>query len=327
MARPLKTFHEFVGQRRAVQHTTRLIDGAKKQGKPCPSLQVVAPPGFGKTSFADAVATEYGSDLHVLLAGDDTRAADVCTILSEVKHADVVFIDEAHSLRRDAQQVLYLALDQNKVPTLSEGRLDRSQFKSVASFTLILATNEPGSLKRALRSRLTPIEFDPYSMAELKVIVERVALKDGVEITPQAARRLAEVAQGSPRHICRRVEALRLFWPGLSKLGQDHVEDLLASEGVDHRGFWPHQRLYLFTLAASPGSICSLERLAIKLGCDPAHIRQDIEPFLIDQGLVEPSSGRGRMLTATGLAIVAEIAAEKVVVAAVETTVQEGSQC
>jgi Holliday junction DNA helicase RuvB len=269
-------------------------------------LVLRAPSGFGKTALAGANAAEYGTDLHTLLAGEDIRPVEVCQLLFELRYGDILFIDEAHSLSRDAQQALYVALDQNKAPALAEGRPNRSQFMSIAEFTLILATNEPGAIKKGLRSRLERVEFDLYSIAELKAIAEQVASREGVEITPQAARRLAEVAQGVPRHIARRVKTLRLFWPNISKFTQENIDNFLSSEGVDALGLWPSQRLYLTTLATSPGG-CALERLSIKLGCDTAIIRQEVEPYLIDRGWVNPRSGRGRQITPEGCAIVNEI--------------------
>lgn len=305
MPRPPRNFNDFVGQSLVIQRLKRLIAGAQVLGRPCPSLLVKAPAGHGKTALGRAVAREYGTECHSYIAGTDTRPGDVCDLLLNVRHADVVLLDEAHSLRGDAQQILFNALDDAKIPAVTEkGRLDRSRMRSVALCTFILATNQPGQLKPALQSRLTPIELVPYSLRELKAIAERVAELEGTDITPQAARRLAEVAQGSPRIISRRVEALRLFSPGVAKYGIDHVEELLASEGVDNFGIWPSQRVYMQSLAASPGGACSLERLAVKLGCDIPNVRRAVEPFLIEQGWVEPHSGRGRMITAEGRAVV-----------------------
>lgn len=309
MSRRPKTFNDFIGQRRVIGLLARLIAGARELGRPCPPLRLTAPAGHGKTALGHAIAEEYGSEFLPLLAGTDTRAADVCDLLLTGQHGDVVLIDEAHTLRLDAQQILFAALDEEKIPAVTDkGRLKRSELRSIASLTIVLATNQPGHLKAALRSRLTPIEFDPYAIHELKMIAERVAEGEGLEITPQAARRLAEVAQGSPRIISRRVKALRLFGPGTEKFGLDQVTEVLTSEGVDARGLWPSQRLYLQTLDSSPRGVCSLERLAIKLGCDPVIIRHEVEPFLIERGWVEPWSGRGRMITAEGRSIVAEIA-------------------
>jgi Holliday junction resolvasome RuvABC ATP-dependent DNA helicase subunit len=212
-------------------------------------------------------------------------------------------------LSHDAQQVLYGALDRARVPLLQEGRLDASHLGSIAEFTLILATNEPGRITRGLRTRVTRIEFDRYTLPELKAIAERIAALEGIELTAQATRWLAEVAQSLPRSMARRLDHLRLFWPHVTRFTQDHIEELLAYEGIDGRGFSPHQRLYLRTLAESPRWICSLERLSVKLGCDTATIRQEIEPYLIDQGLVDPHSGRGRTLTEAGYTEVVAIVA------------------
>ena len=307
--RPLKTFNHFIGQRRIVQFLARLTLGAKAQGKPCPPLLFIAPAGYGKTSLAQAVADEYGTDLHSIFAGNDTSAHGICQTLFQLRDGDFLFIDEAHSLGEDAQQVLYVALDQKKAPRPGERRLNRTTLGSVASFGLILATNEPGRLKKGLRTRLTRIEWDPYTERELRAIAEHVAVKEGFEITPQAARRLAEAAQGMPRSICRRLEMLKCLNPGLSRLILSEIEKLLASEGVDHRGLYPGQRQYLLALLESQSGTCSLERLSVKLGCDATNIRQEVEPYLFEQGLVETISGRGRTFTEKGRALAMELAA------------------
>ena len=93
MARPPRTFHEFVGQRRVITYLTRLIRGARALGKPCPSLLLAAPSGAGKTTFANAIATEYGSTLHLLNAGEATRTAEVCAHLYDLTYGDVFFVD------------------------------------------------------------------------------------------------------------------------------------------------------------------------------------------------------------------------------------------
>jgi Holliday junction resolvasome RuvABC ATP-dependent DNA helicase subunit len=93
MARPPRTFNEFVGQTRVITYLTRLITGAKTLGTPCPSLLLAAPSGAGKTTFATAIATAYGSTLHELHAGEATRTLDICTHLYELAYGDIFFID------------------------------------------------------------------------------------------------------------------------------------------------------------------------------------------------------------------------------------------
>jgi Holliday junction DNA helicase RuvB len=254
--------------------------------------------------MARAVAAEYGADLYTILSSGDTKPSEICAVLREVKHGDVVLGDEGHSLSRDAQQVLYTALDEWRVPAEVKRGISRSEFESIAQFTLILATNEPGGIKHALRSRLTRIEFDAYSQRELKAIAERVAEAEEISFSPQAANLLAKTSQGSPRSIRRRVHNLRHFWSDVAHLTKDHVHAYLTSEGIDELGFTPHQRVYLESLAAMPKGQSNIERLAVRLGCDAANVRQEIEPYLIEQGFVDPASRLGRSITTQGLEVV-----------------------
>lgn len=304
MARPAFSFHNFVGQRRVVGHVARLERGARARGEPCTPLLLVGPAGNGKTSMAKALASDYGSDLHVILASGDTKPAEICEVLRDVKHGDFVLGDEAHSFSRDAQQVLYLALDEWRIPAKTTRGISRSEFESIAQFSLILATNEPGGIRQALRSRLTRIEFDRYTQRELKAIAERVAETEGISFSPQAASLLARTSQGSPRSIRRRVSNLKHFWSETTCLTKTHVHTFLLSEGIDELGFTPHQRVYLESLAAMPNGQSNLERLAVKLGCDSANIRHEVEPYLIEQALVDPATRLGRGITAKGLEIV-----------------------
>jgi Holliday junction DNA helicase RuvB len=311
VARQPQTFNDFVGQRKVVRYVERLIRGAREHGSPCPSLLLAGRSGCGKTALARAVAREYGSTFHPLLAGEDLRPFEICTTLAGLRHGDVLLLDEAHALKRDAQQVLYLALDEQKVPARSAGRLDRGRHESIAAFTLVLATNEPGRLKPALRRRLTAIEFAPYSLRELVAVGKKAAAEEGIDITTQAARRLAEAAQGSPGRMHQRLAGLRLFWPDAGRFTQQHVDRLLRQEGIDARGLTRNQRLYLRTLAASPGGTCPLKGLATRLGCDSGYLQDEVEPYLIDRLWIEVASGAGRRITDAGRAVIDEMATEQ----------------
>lgn len=300
MARRPSKWHDFIGQKRPIRYVGRLIEGSKTLGRPIPSIALVGRSGCGKSCFARAIAQGYGSQLQTLSASRETTAAVVCGVLSNLQHADMLFVDNADVLGSDAQEVLYQAIDECKVPVVRDnGRLDRTQLVSVADFTLILATNQPGKLKPALQKRLEVLQFDPYSEEELRAIVQKVAEEEGVEITGQAAGRLAGAAQGSPRTIARLFELLRRLAPDAERYDKTHVQDLLDEEGIDHLGLWTHQREYLRVLAGREAATVSLDYLAAKLGCDIAYVRQ-IETYLVELGFVQAASSRGRRLTSEG---------------------------
>ena len=53
-----------------------------------------------------------------------------------------------------------------------------------------------------------------------------------------------------------------------------------------------------------PKGQCNVERLAVKLGCDVANVRQEVEVYLIEQGYVDPASRLGRGITPKGFELV-----------------------
>lgn len=311
MGRVVKKFHDFIGQKRVINFLRKIILGAKTLGQSCPPLLLKAPTGCGKSSLAKSIAIEYGSTFHLLLAGQEVQAIDICQMLSKLEFGDVFAIDEAHSLSSDSQQILYLALDEQRIPAISNGKIDRSEYVSIADFCLVLATNEPGLLKRALANRLHHVELDPYSLEELKVIAETIADKEGFHLTPQSARRLVEVAQGSPRTVHKLVELLRLFNPKISHFTETQVVELLLGQGIDQNGLTPKQRQYLITLFNSPLGICTLGRLSVALGYDIFAIKRDVEPYLVEKRWVDPNSIRGRRITDEGRELAEQILANE----------------
>jgi Holliday junction DNA helicase RuvB len=290
-----------------VNHLDKLIAGAKALGSPCPSLLLSAPSGFGKTAIAEAISREYGSTLHSLFAGPEAKAYELAYQMLDLKFGDILFIDEAHSLPRASQELLFLAIDKRMVPTPREEKLSRSHFSSIADTTLILASNRQSGIATALRNRLITIEFDAYNIDELKAIAEHEAVQYGRDITPQAARRLAEVAQGTPRGVNQLIQMLRLYFPEVSRYSQEHVQQYLTSQGIDRHGLRPHQRAYLVTLAESKDGSCTLTRSAAKLGLESVIIRDQIEPYLLDRDLIDVASTRGRTITMKGRELVGEL--------------------
>ena len=299
MGRPVKDFNDFIGQSKIIDHAKRFIAGCHFAGAAFPSCMLIGPSGFGKTALAESIARGFGTDIHKIFAGSGIKPVEVCQVLAEVKFGDFVFIDEVHSLDRDCQQLLYLALDERRIPTIAGRKLLRTTTQSVAEFTLIVATNLPGKIQKALVTRLKRFELEPYSPTELRGIADRVARKSNMDMSGQAVTVIAETCQGTPRYISSRIESLKLYWPGLPRFSNHHVYAMLAGEGIGELGTTAMQRRYLELLLHSRVG-CSLSRLAAQLGCDAAYIRDSIEPYLAQLGFVEFHGGQGRMITVEG---------------------------
>lgn len=319
MGRPVKDFNDFIGQTNIADHAKRFIAGCHFAGAAFPSCMLIGPSGFGKTALAESIARGFGTEIHKIFAGSGIKPIDLCRVLAEVKFGDFVFIDEVHSLDRDCQQLLYLALDERRIPTIAGTKLQRTTTQSVAEFTLIIATNIPGKIQKALVTRLKRFELEPYSPTELRAIADRVARKANMDISGQAVTVIAETCQGTPRYISSRIESLKLYWPGLPRFSNHHVYSMLAGEGIGRLGTTAMQRRYLELLLHSRAG-CSLSRLAAQLGCDAGYIRDSIEPYLAQLGFVEFHGGQGRLITAEGREFIARETSPLPLVVEGETT-------
>lgn len=293
MPRPIHDFHGMIGQKRLRTYLVQQIAGAKVRGHPCPSVTLVGPAGVGKTSIARAIGSAFGTRVHEL-HGRDLTAEQLLRVLQAANHADVVFIDEAHGLSPAVQDALLLLLDESKLPNKAEGGTE-----SVADVTLLLATNRPGELSLALRSRAPCHELEEYSPSELTEIARRVATELGITLTGQAARRLAEGSQGSPRTVNQLVEGARRHHAHADEITQPMVERFLEVASIAADGMTMAQRRYLATLARSARGSSSLERLVARLGVDPGYLRDTIEPWLLAREFIAISSG-GRSITPSG---------------------------
>lgn len=308
MPRRPTALNDFVGQHRVISELRDIITGARSRSVVVPSLCLVGPSGAGKTMLAQAIAREWSatppgatpSNLKRIFGGRGI-AATLVGILAKLEYGDILFIDETHAVDRKDQELLYAALDDHKTFALRpNGSLDRSTTISIAEFTLVAATTEPGGLAKALRTRLHSIVLDPYKPRELKEIAERIAAGRGIDMTAQAARHLAERSQQTPRSLEKLLKMLALTVPTTTRVTQSVMRDYLDRRGIDEHGFDPLQRQLIDLLSHTRGHTANLTVITAKLGVDKNYIRADVEPLLLERKLIDIGP-TGRTLTASGI--------------------------
>lgn len=315
MARPPKEFCQFIGQRRIVETLERIADEAVARAEVLPPLMLIGAAGSGKTSLAEAVARHLAgrdadadaTNFRVVHAGRRSLLA-LREALVQARHGDVVFVDEAHALEQGDAELLYLAVDQQETLGLDDGgKIDRSVHEPIAPVSLILATNLPGSVAKALRSRAIQLELDAYSTRELREIATRVAAAHAIELTPQAARVIAEHSDGTPRsveHLAKLLAALPCPRPAT----KGHVRATLRHcLGHDEHGLRPSQRRLLELLGGSPDGSARAEQVATWIGLDAVYVRTEIEDPLIRRGLLFVRPDRRRQLTENGHRLVEQL--------------------
>lgn len=302
MPRPLPSWHGFVGQRAVVDSLRAHARGAKRQSAILPHISLGGPSGVGKTHLARAVAKEMGVACHEFYSSRSSKKWDVATRLSQVKRADVFFVDEVHALPTDCQELLYPAMDRQRVPAvdLEAHRVLDNEWVAIQPFTLIVSTDQPGLLLKALKQRIVlPFTLDYYADEEMRQIAMNYAEEIGVRLTPQAATRIAEAARGIPRRARHLLTSLKTAMrdPGV-EVTKTMADAHLASIGINQDNMNPNDIRYLNILRDRKGHV-SLTNLAIQLGTDPVAVQTDIEGYLIKRRLVGVDC-RGRFLTPEG---------------------------
>jgi len=172
-----KTLKEYIGQTKVKENMKVYIEAAKKRGEPLDHVLLYGPPGLGKTTLANIIATEMNSNIRITSGPAIEKPGDLAALLTNLSPNDVLFIDEIHRLNRSVEEILYPALeDYNLDIIIGKGPSARSIRLDLPKFTLVAATTRAGSLSTPLRDRFgITNRLELYDEEQLKTIVKRSA--------------------------------------------------------------------------------------------------------------------------------------------------------
>lgn len=295
-----QTLDAFTGQAEARANLKVFIESARMRGKAMDHALFHGPPGLGKTTLAQIVARELGVNFRMTSGPVLAKAGDLAAILTNLEARDVLFIDEIHRLNPVVEEVLYPALEDFELDlVIGEGPAARTVRIELQPFTLVGATTRLGLLTTPLRDRFgIPVRLQFYTVDELQSIVARGARLMGIEAEPEGTREIARRARGTPRiagRLLRRVVDFALV-EGDGRLSRALADAALTRLGVDQLGLDGADRRYLSFIAEQyQGGPVGIETLAAALSESRDALEEVIEPFLMQQGLVQRTP-RGRML-------------------------------
>ncbi|MXU65310.1 Holliday junction branch migration DNA helicase RuvB [Oceanomicrobium pacificus] len=293
---------EFVGQKEARANLAVFIESARQRGSAMDHTLFYGPPGLGKTTLAQIMARELGVNFRMTSGPVLAKAGDLAAILTNLDERDVLFIDEIHRLNPVVEEVLYPAMEDFELDlVIGEGPAARTVRIDLQPFTLVGATTRLGLLTTPLRDRFgIPTRLEFYTVDELVRIVTRGAGLLGARITDDGATEIARRARGTPRiagRLLRRVVDFALV-EGDGEVNQALADMALRRLGVDDLGLDGADRRYLRLLAEHyGGGPVGVETIAAALSEARDAIEEVIEPFLLQQGLIQRTP-RGRMLGA-----------------------------
>jgi len=298
-----KRLAEYIGQPEVREQLEIFIEAARRRSEPLDHVLIFGPPGLGKTTLAHIIAEEMGVNLRQTSGPVLEKAADLASMLTNLDSGDVLFVDEIHRLSAPVEEVLYPALEDQKLDIMiGEGPTARSIKLELPPFTLVGATTRAGLLTSPLRARFGIVQrLDFYNAADLGQIVTRSAQLLGVPLDADGARELARRARGTPR-ICNRL--LRRVRDYAEVRADGRIDRTVADQAlqmlqVDDSGLDEQdRRLLTAVIEKFGGGPVGLDNLAAAIGEERGTIEEVIEPYLIQQGYLMRSP-RGRIATAS----------------------------
>lgn len=296
---------EYIGQDSVREKISLFIRAAQQRGDALDHVLLAGPPGLGKTTLAQIIAREMGTQIHIATGPTIEKKGDLAAVLTNLAPGDVLFIDEIHRLQRAIEEVLYGAMEDYKLDLIvGQGPGARTIRIDLPRFTLVGATTRTGLLSSPLRGRFgVEMRLDFYSAEELARIVTRSARLLNVSMAEEGALEIARRARGTPRIANRLVRRVRDFAQVKFKsVGGFHVDRKTAGEAlnlfeIDERGLDSMDRKLLSSMIEKfDGGPVGIETLSSVLSEERDTIEDVYEPYLVQQGFVQRTP-RGRVAT------------------------------
>ena len=293
-------WEEYIGQEKIKKNLRVFIQASLKRSEALDHILFFGPPGLGKTTLANIIASEMGANIKTTAAPMIEKSGDLAALLTNVEEGDILFIDEIHRMSPAIEEILYPAMEDYRLDIIiGSGPAAQAVKIDLPRFTLIGATTRAGMLSNPLRERFgMHFRMEFYSAEELAKIVEQAAAKLGIGIDPKAALEIARRSRGTPRIALRLLRRVRDF----AEVAEEAVISLettrygLDQLGVNHIGFDEQDLQLLELLVSAKGRPMGLSTIAAAMSEDEGTIEEVIEPYLIANGYIERTA-RGRIAT------------------------------
>lgn len=292
-------FSDFHGQTKVKEQLLVMVEAAKLRGESLDHVLLCGPPGLGKTTLANLIASAVGSRMHSTSGPQIERAGDLAGLLTNLQERDILFIDEIHRLHPNVEEYLYPAIEDFRLDIIiDQGPKARTIRIDLPPFTLVGATTRAGMLTAPMRSRFgIPNRLDYYTTEELQHILMRSARLLQVEMDDGGAHEIARRSRGTPRianHLLRWARDYAQV-RAANRITEEVASQALVMRDIDESGLDEMDTRVLEAIITKfDGGPVGLNSVAVAVGEDTSTLEDVHEPYLVMQGFIKRTP-RGRV--------------------------------
>ena len=294
------SWDEYIGQEKIKKNLKIFIEASKKRQEALDHILFFGPPGLGKTTIANIIASEMSANIKTTAAPMIEKAGDLAALLTNIEEGDILFIDEIHRMSPAIEEILYPAMEDFRLDIIiGSGPAAQTVKIDLPRFTLIGATTRAGMLSNPLRERFgMHFRMQFYTPEELASIVTQASKKLEKVARSDAAVEMAKRSRGTPRIALRLLKRVRDFAEVLDEeeISLERAKYALDQLGVNNLGFDEQDIQLLELLVSAKNKPMGLSTIGAALSEDEGTIEDVLEPYLIANGYIERTA-RGRIAT------------------------------